>query len=216
MSPQPHLTSYLSPLTRLSQRTAPVTPLKVVAIALTVACVVLALVGQKLASRPLVSAGIATLGVAGLVAAADGWILRRQSVVESTSRYTTYHGRAARFASVWLAMVGVALLVAAWAWLTNSVEGTLEFLARRPGVVLLAVGVAYASNGMAEVLGPRQNESPDSPSEATWLSRLGGRAAVVFGLVLCAIGALEIVLPSAFDAMVRGVWGLIKGALIGG
>jgi len=157
------------------------------------------------------AAGMAAFGLAGVTAAVVGFITGRQVAI-TTMRHSRYVGAAARWGSVWILLLGVAILVAAAVWFNDTVDPALDLIGRRPGLVLVPVGVAVLCDGVARWLGWLGHYKPDASYHR---SRVGGAASVVFGGLLLVIGVLELLAPALFDRTFDATWRAALAKLMG-
>jgi len=152
--------------------------------------------------RSFEAGGMAAFGLAGVVAAGYGFVTGRQVAI-TTMRHSRYVGAAARWGSVWIALLGAAMIVAAAVWFTHAVEAALDLIGRRPGLVLVPLGLAVLCDGRARWLGWRGHYGPDATHHR---SRLGGSASELLGCFLLAIGVVELLAPAVFDRAFDSGW----------
>ncbi|MBV6522074.1 MAG: hypothetical protein MNPFHGCM_02219 [Gemmatimonadaceae bacterium] len=178
-----------------------------VAVGLAIAGVGAALVSAVVPGRPMQAVGIAALGLAGIAMAASGIATRTQIVPNPEARYARYEGAAALWGSVWLALLGAAVVVLAVAWASHAELSLFRLAAKRPGLLLAPFGASMLSSGVANKLGWRLQNHPE---RLHIRSPVGGAAAIAGGTLLLVAGLVELGFPDRFDA---GVGAVVSGLL---
>ncbi len=162
--------------------------------------------------RAIQAAGITAFGLAGVAMAASGAVTRIQVVPSPEARYARYEGAAALWGSVWLALLGVALIVVAMAWASHAEGSLFRLVTERPGLFLAPFGASILASGVANWLGWRLHNHPE---RARIRSPVGGAIAMIGGALLLLPGLVELLIPDLFDAAVRGVARILMTRLSG-
>ena len=160
--------------------------------------------GDRLALPILSQAGIACLGLAMMV---TGWqaIITRRLVRFKRGHYrVAYEGIPAIFQGIQFNFIGLFLLGAALMMYFNNGRELFQQAIRRPGPLLVLLG-GLCILQMLIVLGGSGKKREGSPGLSTFELVVGrmfpGLVWLVFGFVLLALGAFDILAPIRFDEM---------------
>lgn len=189
---------------------------RVIQIVFVVLGLLLSFGGNRLSMPILFYGGIACLGLAAI---AIGWeAIFTQRIVLGRRRRgtrTTYTGVAAILQGVQFNIIGLFLLGIAWMMFWNNGREIVQQLARRPGLLLLILGVVCLMQAVIAIIG-----SHELKQGSRWfvilsllISRMyPGLLLMVVGLVAIGLGLFEIAAPAAFDerggAMLEELYGL--------
>jgi hypothetical protein len=165
-------------------------------------------VGWRFGQPIWISIGAAIAGLGIAAGGVEDMITRRVNLVygEDNYRSQTYRGLSAVLFGVMWILVGIALFVGGLTYTIGLSELVWGFVQARPGPILILTGLAMMAYGGVEVLGARE----DSPTASFWRflgsvpARIFALILVFVGLVTLTAGALELVAPDSFDAMV--IW----------
>lgn len=161
--------------------------------------------GFKLNIPVLQDAGIAALGVLGIVIGWEAIITRR--IMIGSRRHGSrrlYTGTAAVLQGAQFNMLGFFLIVIAILLFSNVDPKVLgQQIARHPGWLLVVLGVIFLTQAVIVFIGEKLAEN------ARWsvlldlivVRLLPGGILVLLGVAALGLGLFEMLLPNAFDAM---------------
>ncbi len=173
----------------------------------------LALGGDQL-HQPIMSAiGMGLIALDMVVVGLEFVFTRRAKWAINRYRSETYQGIAAVALGVILATGGVGLGVLAAARAMHQEDSLLDLIFSRPGFILLPVGGIMFMRGLASAVGALEWQRSGLAGVSTALERLAGALFALLGMIVAAIGGVELVAPGMFRAIIAAAWSGLLGLL---
>ena len=163
--------------------------------------------GDRLAIPFLSQLGVLMLGGAFIGLGLDS-IVTRSHTTGSGGRYAAdiYAGIHSVLWGGAFILIGIGVWVVGAIWSLGLGQATVDFLKRRPGLMITYMGLVFLLIGLAQT-GRWRRFIWRGPHPVVMLPRrIGGALLAVVSVAIIAVGMFEVLFPSAFDAICLRLW----------
>jgi hypothetical protein len=190
------------------RRSGPIRALFVLEFVLIAVGVPLAGVAYVNGRHALANVGFLVLGAGAMIGGLETMITRRIHMTPEHGHGHLYQGLAAGGVGLSFVALGFGLALFGYTGAAGAERAFFALLLRRPGLVLLPVGLFLFGGGLAVVIGATQGRRSGLLRVIAILDRAPGVVLLLMGTAALAVGALELLSPALFDGIVRDVTGV--------
>jgi hypothetical protein len=110
---------------------------------------------------------------------------------------------------IWI-LGGIWALITALVVLLGKGELAQEYIVRRPGILILSIGMAILGKGIANMFGPSGVGSSKWIMLRSLPRQIGGFLLVILSLAVIGLGLFEIIAPLRYDVLFASILNLFS------